>query len=68
MNDDEKETNTKPNSILRQTISNKSSYRPKTEKSFSESFGVQSSHSSFESNQRGEPQQLYYSRKISYVP
>ena len=68
MHDDDKDKLQKPNSILRQTMSGKSSFRPKTEKSFSESLMQQNTQSTFDLNQKGDPQGLFNSRKPSYVP
>jgi hypothetical protein len=68
MNDDDKDKLQKPNSILRQTMTNKSSFRPKTEKSFSESLTQQNNQSTFDTNQKNDLQGLFNSRKTSYVP
>jgi hypothetical protein len=49
MHDDEKDKKEKPNNILRQTFSNKSSFRPLTEKSLGDNYGVHN-HSSYDIN------------------
>ena len=67
MHDDDNDKLQKPNSILRQTMSNKSSFRPKTEKSFSESLTQQNTQSTFDLNHKGDPQGHFYSRKTNYV-
>jgi len=68
LQNDDKEKTIKPSSTLRQTISNKSSFRPKTEKCFSESFEVHHTQSTLDLNQKSDPQQFSYSRKTTYVP
>jgi hypothetical protein len=65
--DDEKDTPSKSNNFLRQTMSSKSNFRPKLEKGYNDTYGHSYS-TSFDSNINNNFQDTGHDQKDRYRP